>query len=148
MHLYVFYFIQPHHTQSNFLQPQTNIQLTQRQLFSYWDASSIAKKIPEEILHKIYTEKGAITSIRLVLSNVNVTKDFTLFQVATSQLMLGRRSLAIWVHSNSLIKNLTPFEDYAEIRFLDFLMHANSQKILLSRWLHSKLISTLKFLSN
>ena len=62
--------------------------------------------------------------------------------------MLGRRWLAIWVHSNSLIKNLTPFEDYAEIRFLDFLMHANSQKILLSRWLHSKLISTLKFLSN
>ena len=27
-------------------------------------------------------------------------------------------------------------------------MYANSQKILLSRWLHSKLISTLKFLSN
>ena len=54
----------------------------------------------------------------------------------------------IWVHSNSLIKNLTPFKDDAEIRLLDFLMYANSQKILLSRWLHSKLISTLKFLSN
>ena len=62
--------------------------------------------------------------------------------------MLGRRWLAIWVHSNSLIKNLTPFEDDAEIRLLNFLMYANSQKILLSRWLHSKLISTLKFLSN
>ena len=85
-------------------------------MFTYWDASSIAKKITEDILHKIYTEKGAITSIRLVLSNVNVTKEFTLLQVATSQLMLGRRSLAIWVHSNSLIKNLTPFEDDAEIR--------------------------------
>ena len=85
-------------------------------MFTYWDASCIAKKVTEEILHKIYTEKGAITSIRLVLSNVNVTKEFTLFQVATSQLMLGRRSLAIWVHSNSSIKNLTPFEDDAEIR--------------------------------
>ena len=30
--------------------------------------------------------------------------------------------LAIWVHSNSLIKNLTPFEDDAEIRLLTFLM--------------------------
>ena len=36
--------------------------------------------------------------------------------------MLGRRWLAIWVHSNSLIKNLTPFEDDAEIRLLNFLM--------------------------
>ena len=62
----------------------------------------------------------------------------------------GRKevAIAIWVHSNSLIKNLTPFEDDAEIRLLNFLMYANSQKILLSRWLHSKLISTLKFLSN
>ena len=56
--------------------------------------------------------------------------------------MLGRRWLAIWVHSNSLIKNLTPLEDGAEIRLLSFPMYANSQKI------HSKLISTLKFLSN
>ena len=36
--------------------------------------------------------------------------------------MLGRRWLAIWVHSNSLIKNLTPFEDDAEIILLNFLM--------------------------
>ena len=55
--------------------------------------------------------------------------------------MLRRRWLAIWVHSNSLIKNLTPFADDEEIRLLNFLMEANSQKILLSRWLHSKLIS-------
>ena len=54
--------------------------------------------------------------------------------------MVGRRWLAIWVHSNSLIKNLTPFEDDTEIRLLDFLysilftrLYANSQKILLSR---------------
>ena len=38
--------------------------------------------------------------------------------------MLGRRWLAIWVHSNSLIKNLTPFEDDAEIRLLNFLMQS------------------------
>ena len=73
---------------------------------------------------------------------MEVRKKFTGFQVATSQLMLGRRWLAIWVHSNSLIKNLTPLEDGAEIRLLNFPMYANSQKI------HSKLISTLKFLSN
>ena len=35
--------------------------------------------------------------------------------------MLGRRWLAIWVHSNSLIKNLTPFEDDAEIRLSNFI---------------------------
>ena len=61
--------------------------------------------------------------------------------------MLGKRWLAIWVHSNSLIKNLTPFEDDAEIRLLNF-MYANSQKIFLSWWLHSEWISTLKFLGN
>ena len=33
--------------------------------------------------------------------------------------VLGRRWLAIWVHSTSLINNLTPFEDDAEIR-LDY----------------------------
>ena len=36
--------------------------------------------------------------------------------------MLGRRWLVtIYVHSNSLVKNLTPFEDRTEIRFLNFL---------------------------
>ena len=34
----------------------------------------------------------------------------------------GRRWLAILVDSNSLIKNLAPFEDDAEIRLLKFLM--------------------------
>ena len=38
--------------------------------------------------------------------------------------MLGRRWLAIWVHSNSLIKNLTPFEDDAGIPLLNFLMQS------------------------
>ena len=52
----------------------------------------------------------------LLLSTLEVGKQFTCFQVATSQLMLGRRWQAILVHSNSLIKNLTPFEDDAEIR--------------------------------
>ena len=47
--------------------------------------------------------------------------------------MLGRRWLARWVHSDSLIKNLTPFEDDAEICLLNFLMYPDSQKILLSR---------------
>ena len=48
---------------------------------------------------------------------VYVRKAFTGFQkVATSQLMLGRRWLAIWVHSNYIIKGLTPFEDDAETR--------------------------------
>ena len=61
--------------------------------------------------------------------------------------MLGRRWLAVWVPSDSLIKYLTPFEDDTDICLLNFLMYGNSQKILLSRWLHSKLIFTLKFLS-
>ena len=30
----------------------------------------------------------------------------------------------MWLHSNSLIKNLTPFEDDAEIRLLNFLMQS------------------------
>ena len=59
---------------------------------------------------------------------MEVRKEFTCFQVATSQLMLGRRWLAIWVHSNSLIKNLTPFEDDAEIRLLNFLMWSICQQ--------------------
>ena len=33
--------------------------------------------------------------------------------------MLVRSLRAIWVHSNYLIKNLTPFEDDAEIPLLD-----------------------------
>ena len=82
---------------------------------------------------------------------MEVRKEFIGFQSGNKLAYartVGRRWLAIWVHSNSLIKNLTPFEDDAEIRLLNFLMYANSQKILLSRWLHSKLISALKFLSN
>ena len=55
---------------------------------------------------------------------MEVRKKFTGFQVATSQLMLGRRWLAIWVHSNSLIKNLTPLEDDVGIRLLNFPTYA------------------------
>ena len=55
---------------------------------------------------------------------MEVRKKFTGFQVATSQLMLGRRWLAIWVHSNSLIKNLTPLEDDVGTRLLNFPMYA------------------------
>ena len=47
---------------------------------------------------------------------MEITKEFTCLQVATSQLMIGRRWLAMWVHSNSLIKNLTPAEDDTETR--------------------------------
>ena len=35
--------------------------------------------------------------------------------------MLGRSWLPIWAHSNSLIKNLTHFEDNVENRLLNFL---------------------------
>ena len=38
--------------------------------------------------------------------------------------MLEEVASYIWAHSNSLIKNLTPFEDDAEIRFLNFLMYS------------------------
>ena len=45
------------------------------------------------------------------------------FQVAISQLMLEKAlASCIWVHSNSSIQNLIPFEDDAEIRLLNFLM--------------------------
>ena len=53
---------------------------------------------------------------------MEVRKEFTCFQVATSQ--VGRRWLAIWVHSNSLIKNLTPLEDDVGIRLLNFPTYA------------------------
>ena len=35
----------------------------QHMFFTYYDTSSVAKKITEDILHKIYTEKGAIIGI-------------------------------------------------------------------------------------
>ena len=56
---------------------------------------------------------------------MEVRKEFaeTGFQVATSQLML-KRAVASYtlVHSNSLIQNLIPSEDDAEIDLLNFLM--------------------------
>ena len=60
-----------------------------------------------------------IYSLWKVLFAVELRKELTGFQVGTSQ----RKSwLAILVRSNSLIKNLTPFEDDAEIRLLNYLM--------------------------
>ena len=44
--------------------------------------------------------------------------------LATSQLMLEEVASYIWAHSNSLIKNLTPFEDDVEIRLLNVLMQS------------------------
>ena len=44
--------------------------------------------------------------------------------LATSQLMLEEVASYIWAHSNSLIKNLTPFEDDAEIHLLNVLMQS------------------------
>ena len=42
--------------------------------------------------------------------------------LATSLLILEEVASYIWAHCNSLIKNLTPFENDAEIRLLNFLM--------------------------
>ena len=63
-----------------------------------------------------------------------VRKEFTGFQ-SGNKLAVARTTerrwlaISIWVHSDSLIKNLTPLEDEAEIPLLDFPMHAKSQKI-------------------
>ena len=127
---------------------QTNIQLTHGKncLLGCIQSSAAKKKTTEDILNKIYTEKGTVTDIWLVLFTVDVRTEFTGFQSGNNLAdarTAGRRWLAIWVHSDSLIKNLTPLENNAEIRLLNFPMYANnSQKI------HSKLISTLQFLSN
>ena len=89
---------------------QTNIQLRQRQLFTYQDTSRAAKKITADILHKAYTEKGAIT---VVLSTVEVRKEFTYFQMATdARCQEGGNQL----YGCIVTLQLTPFEDDAEIR--------------------------------
>ena len=44
--------------------------------------------------------------------------------LSTSQLMLEEVTSYIWVHSNSLIKNLIRFEDDTEIRLLNVLMQS------------------------
>ena len=49
-------------------------------MFTYYDESSAAKKITEDILNEIYTEKGTITGIWLVLSTAEVRKEFKGFQ--------------------------------------------------------------------
>ena len=44
--------------------------------------------------------------------------------LATTQLMLEEVASYTWAHSNSSIKNLTPFEDDTEIRLLNVLMQS------------------------
>ena len=80
----------------------------------------IPKKITEDILHKIYTEKGVIIGIWLVLFAPEVRFTDTGFP-AISYLMLEEVASYIWAN-NSLIKNLTSFEDDAEIPLLNVLM--------------------------
>ena len=48
--------------------------------------------------------------------------------LATSQLMLEEVASYIWAHSKTLIKNVTPFEDDAEIHLLDFLMQSTCKQ--------------------
>ena len=52
-------------------------------MFTYWDPSTVAKTITEDILHNIYTGKGAITSIWLVLSTVEVSLHVSKWQTDT-----------------------------------------------------------------
>ena len=82
------------------------------------DKVSIISTSVSEAVEKIPTDEKDYRKY----STVEMRKEFACFQVATSSLMLGRSLLAKWVHSNSLIKNLTPFEDDAEIRLFNFLM--------------------------
>ena len=42
-------------------------------MFTYYDATGVAKKITEDILYKIYAEKGAVTGA-LVLFTVEMRK--------------------------------------------------------------------------
>ena len=44
--------------------------------------------------------------------------------LATIQLILEEVASYIWAHSNSLIKNVTPFEDDAEICLLNVLIQS------------------------
>ena len=44
--------------------------------------------------------------------------------LATIQLILEEMASYIWAHSNSLIKNVTPFEDDAEICLLNVLIQS------------------------
>ena len=52
------------------------------------------------------------------------SKKFTRYRFSGNQLAdaLEEVTSYIWAHSNSLIKNLTPFEDDAEICLLNVLM--------------------------
>ena len=76
---------------------QTNIQLTQRQLVTYQDTSSAAKKIIEDILHNIYTEKGAITGIRLILFTAEVGKEFSYMFPSGNKLADAKKEVASYM---------------------------------------------------
>ena len=54
------------------------------------------EKITEDILNKIYTEKGTITGIWLVLSNVEVRKEFAGFQ-SGNKLADARKEMASYM---------------------------------------------------
>ena len=117
MLFYVFYFALRQHTKSR---PTYSQQY--KQLFTYQDTSSVLKKITEDILHKIYTEKGAVIMISFIHSESEKFTD-TGF-LGTSQLMLEEVASYIWAHSSSLIKNLTPFEHDAEICSFSVIMES------------------------
>ena len=53
------------------------------------------KKITEDIVNKIYTEKGTITGIWLVLSTAEVRKEFTGFQSGSN--LAVRKDLASYM---------------------------------------------------
>ena len=57
-----------------------------------------------------------------MISFIHCGNEKRVYRFPRGNKILGRRWLATWVHSNSLIKNLTPFEDDAEICLLNFLM--------------------------
>ena len=57
-----------------------------------------------------------------MISFIHCGNEKRVYRFPRGNKILGRRWLATWVHSNSLIKNLTPFEDDAEIGLLNFLM--------------------------
>ena len=65
-------------------------------MFTFQDASSVAKKIIEDILHKIYTEKGAITGA-LLLSTVEMGK-YSLYMFPSGiKLADARKELASYM---------------------------------------------------
>ena len=91
MLLYVFYFVQPQHTKSKFVQPQhTKSRLTYSSHRDSW-------LIIEDILHNIYTEKGAITGMRLNLFTVEVGKEFSYMLPSGNKLADAKKEVASYM---------------------------------------------------